>query len=334
MLITPQWVGTFQTGVQTLLSRHSESTTKNLNWDKLCSVKSSTTLVELYFFLIETMRLDKEGRGGQQRYEDIAATAIEIVNENSGSALQLTRNEIEDNQMREPRGMPVLDFTGAWTKGVANLAMRWPQDQLFALLAQGNTAKAYDNLSFWNTAHLINPKRAATGTYANVFTGAAAGIYPGALPIDESVSLDVAISNFSKALAYVEALTGPDGKPRNAVVKYAAVGTSLKTRINQILDTKLQSNTTIENVVSRYGIEPIVFPEISLTDKSCKLICEFDDTEGGPLIFQNREDYALTMYDVDAFPELARRDSFEWRFRGRNAMAFGHPHKMFEMRAT
>ena len=112
MKITPQFIGTFETNVQTfIVDAWKRAQEDGLFWDEFMDVRPSATLRELYFWLIETARIYPENLGGNKRYDDIAATFYEIDNQNSGSALRLTKNEIEDNMMAAGgmRGMPAMD---------------------------------------------------------------------------------------------------------------------------------------------------------------------------------------------------------------------------------
>jgi hypothetical protein len=345
MKITPAFVSNFETRLNTLISEQATRIVRNQVWDKFVDVKTSEAGRELYFFLLESAKLQREGQGGNKRFEDVAATYFEVVNENVGAGLVLTKNEIEDNQMAGSslKGMPALDYAASWARNMGAQAARWPQDTLFDLLALAEAQIGYDGVAFFSKAHPVDMFNVGAGTYANLFSGAAASTpstdpqdasYPGACPIDEAVALDVAATNFAKAVAYIQGLKGPEGRPRNLRVVSAAGGVGLRKRLAEVLDTKMLTLDGIENVVSRYGIEPVICSEIPATDLSYYLICEFSSGEGGPLIYQDREPFALTSYDALSFPELARMKRFEWHYDGRNAMAFGHPWLIFKVKKT
>lgn len=342
MKITPTWIQDFETGLHGLIHRHGERITRNLIWDKYVDVRTSTAGRDMYFFLIESMKLHREGQGGNKRFDDIVAHKFEIVNENVGAGLTLTKNEIDDNQMKES-GMPMLDYAGAWAAKQGANAARWPQDVMFELLAAGESSVCYDGLPFFSKAHLTNPFLPSGPTFANLLSGAAASTpstdpndagYPGACPIDESVDLDAAAANFAEAIAYIESLLGPDGKPRNLVVKRALAGSRLKKRLLEVTDTKYLSMNGIENVISRYGVEAEVAAEFGASSLDYHLFAEWDASEGGGLIYQNREDYALTSFVGMTQADLARMKRFEWHYDGRNVGSYGHPYLVFKVKAT
>lgn len=347
MKVTPAWVATFETNLQTLIVDAWQRMTPHLVWDKFVDVRQSSTLRELYFWLIETAKITDQGQGGNKRFDDIAATFFEIDNRDSGAGLRLTKNEIEDNMMAGAglRGMPALDYAANWAKQMGGAAGYWPQEKMFELIAAGKTSKGYDAKAFFAKDHPINVY-SALKTYANLLAGAAAStpatdpvdaVYPGACPIDATNApvLADAVQNFANAIAYVRAVQQPNGKPRNLVVRYALAGVDLQKRLNEILDTKYYGSGqgAQENVVSRYGIEPIIASELT-ESKVYYLACEMLPGEGGPFIYQNREPYVLTTYQPATQAELQRKKLFEWDFDGRNAEGYGHPYLFYRVEAT
>lgn len=350
MKITPAWTATFETNLQTLIQDAWDRMAAHMVWDKFVDVRPSATLRELYFYLIETAKIADQGQGGNKRYDDIVATFFEIDNRDSGAGLRLTKNEIEDNMMAAPnlKGMPALDYAANWAKQIGKASAYWPQEKFFELLALGTTQNGYDAVPYFSKSHPINVylNGAGSPTYANLLSGAAGtdpatdpvqAVYPGAAPIDltNAATLEIAAENFAKAVAYVRAIRQPNGKPRNLVVRYALHSVFDQFRMNQLLDTKFYGSGqgATENILTRYGIEPVCASE--LTEPGVYyLFCEMLPGEGGPIIFQNREAYALTTYQPATQAELQRKKLFEWDFDGRNAENFGHPYLAFRVEPT
>jgi hypothetical protein len=338
--VTPTWVGTFEQNQRVLIQNAWDRVNARLIWDKLMERRSSSTLQELAFWLLETARIQPEGQGGQKSFSSIAALMQEITNEDSGNALELTKNEISDNQVfRDGMKAPIsaMGYAASWSKQMGGSAAYWPEEKMFALInaGEGTTlGTAYDDLAFFHAAHPVNPYDASKGTYANLLTGASSGLYPGACPIDSSVELPVASANLAKAVAYIESLTQPNGAPRKLRVVHALAGTFLRKRVDEILDTKFfgQDGST-ENVVSRYGIEPLSAAEITSTT-DYYLACEQLTGEGGGLIFQDREPYILSSYGPATLWELQRTKKFVWSYDGRNAAAYGHPYLFFKVKGA
>jgi phage major head subunit gpT-like protein len=340
MKVTPTWVATFETNVQTIIQNVWEETASDLIWDRLMDVKTSGAGRELYFWLIENAGIELQGQGGNQRYDDLAAHFFEIVNEDSGKALELTKNEINDNQMASPmlRGMPALDYAAAWSRDMGYSGAYWPQQRVFdSLIANGLTTAGYDGVNFFSTSHPINVANTGLGTFANLLTGAAVGSYPGACPIDvtNAATLDIAHTNLARAIAYIQSLKGPHNKPRRLKVKYLLAGEDLRKRSAEILTTRYYGTGqgSTENVISTYGIEPLIASELNEVGVYY-LVCKWMPGQGGPFVFQNREPYILTSYAPETQVELQRKKKFEWHFNGRNAVAYGHAWLIFRINPT
>jgi len=329
MKITPSWTATFETNVQTFIVDAWARTQKDLIWDKLMDVRPSATLRELYFWLVESAKISTEGQGGNKRYDDLAATFFEIDNVNSGNALMLTKNEIEDNMMAGPllRGMPVLDYAANWAKQIGGAGAYWPQDQLFnTLIPNGATTNGYDGVAFFSTAHPINPVLGASGgTYSNIATGGSA------LPLlittgatTGAGSVWTAAANLNTAVSNMRSLKQANGKMRRLRPRHLFHDPSLQYSVNQLLDSKFFGAT--DNVFTRLGIEPVCVDELSANPGIWYLTAELMPGEGGPFIYQDREPYYLSSYAADSQVELQRRKDFEWLYDGRNAAWYGHPY--------
>lgn len=330
MKITPSWVHTFETNLQTLIQDAWARRRAKLVYDLFVDKRSSTAGRELIFWLLETARIHREGKGGNKRYDDIAAQYFEIVNEDSGNGLILTKNEINDNQMAGAlKGMPTLDYAANWARQMGGAAACWPEDEFFSLIFSGETKLAYDGVPFFSAAHPINPLAGAgSPTYPNLLTGATY-----AIDATAAATVDIAAANFARAVAVIETLTQPNGQPRNLKVRHALFGPNLRKRGTEVLASKYLTLNNIDNVVSQYGIEPVISAKIT-SATGYYLACEIIPGEGGPVIYQEREPYVLSSYLPASTAELQRRKEFEWSFDGRNAIAFGHPYLLFNVKPS
>lgn len=334
MKITPNFIVSFETNVQAITVDAWQRRSKSLIWDKFMDVRSSATGRELFTWLVESAKIVKEGQGGNKRFDDLASASFEIVNENSGAGLRLTRNEIEDNQKQIGQGrvMPVLDFAANWARQMGGHAAYWPQQLMFELLAAGESTHGYDGVPFFSASHPVNPALEVSTTYSNLITSK---------PIGTSVTLDVAASNFNDVCTSIGGVLQPNGKPRGLVPKYVLCGLDLRKRVAEIFGSKTlvasggaagAGAAAIDNVIaSTYGIEPVVVPELT-TAGEYYVACELMPGEGGPLIFQDRSPYVLTSYQPETQSELQRKKEFEWSFDGRNAGAYGHPYLLYKVK--
>lgn len=332
--VTPTWVARFETNVQVILQDAWARRAKSLFWDKIMDVRQSATGRDLVFWLLETARITSEGLGGNKRFDDLGAAFNEIVNVNSGAGLRLTTNEIRDNQMSDAglRGMPALDFAASWARQVGGNAAYWPQQALISLITSGTTVNGYDGVPFFSTSHPVNGFNTGAGTFSNKISSKP-------LKVVSSGAFDVPtmIKNFSDILASIRVYTQANGLPRDVEFKYALAGPDMQMPLSLILEAKtyggLAGSGVNENFASRWGIEPIIAPE--LTEAGVVyLIAEAVPGEGAPFIFQERDPYVLSTYSPETLAELNRRKEFEWHFDGRNAAAFGHPYLCVRVEAS
>src|SRR5690606_29195271 len=87
--------------------------------------------------------------------------------------------------------------------------------------------------------HQVNPYRPTVGLFHNILTSTASGAYPGACPIDTSVSLDVAMANLAKIVGYIATVKMPNGEdPRFLRPKAILCGPRLFPRAVQLTNAK------------------------------------------------------------------------------------------------
>lgn len=319
--VTPSWIGTFETNLQTLVVDAWKRRQSQMMWDKVMDVRKSATRRELLFWLIESAKISPEGLGGNKRYDDLAAMFQEIDNVRSGAGLILTKDEIEDNMMAgaNVKGMPALDYAANWAKQMGGHAAYWPQDKLFndliafGKVTTGPAGACYDGLSMFNAAHPVNPLGGGP-TFANILT---------ALPLSTAADLAHAAANLNAAVAAMRGFKMPNGKYRGMRARAVLFDPSNDYTVSQLLDAKFFNAT--DNVFTRLGIEPICCDELAAEPGVWYVVADIIPGEGGPFIFQDRLPYALTSYAPESQVELQRRKKFEWDFSGRNAVAFGHP---------
>ncbi len=332
MKVTPQFITTFETGLQTRIVDSWARIEKNMMWQKIMETRPSTTGRELFFWLLETAGLYDEAQGGNKRFDDLGAIYQEIINKNSGAGLRLTKNEIEDNQMASGAlaGMPALDYAASWAKQVGSAAAYWPQDKLFNdLIANGKTTgQSYDAVAFFGTTHPINPLTGAGGNYSNLIT---------AKPLASAASVDIASANLASVITSMRSLKGPNGKQRMLRPRMLLADPSNQRMVTTILGAKFIASgagATEQVWWSDYDIKPVIADELAGEAGVWYLVAEEIAGEGSPFIFQDREPYKLTSYTSDSQVELQRRKEFEWDFSGRNAVAYGHPYLIFRVEPT
>jgi len=329
----------------------SEESYKRLNanswWMKVAKELMTRSKKERISWLLDTAGINYTSRlGGEVEYDDIVSNTTEFEYKAATAGLKLNRYQLEDH---DGKG---VDLAGHWARGIGSYAAYWPQKQVAATLLAGEAAGslAYDGEVFFSAAHPLNQFDAPAGTYANIFTGAAVGAYPGALPIDDSVSLDVAMQNIGKALAYIAQIKQPNGAdPRNLRARAILHPASLTTRVSQLLGAKFiaQDSTSaggsadVEAVIARWGMaEPIEAVEVgagfpSGSDTSYYLVTEDIGSDSlGAIVYVNREPFQVNFHDGVSQVELNRDNGLEWICRGANNTGYGHPYLVFKAKAA
>jgi phage major head subunit gpT-like protein len=334
-VITSAWANRFETNVQVLIQDAWARRNKTLMWDKLMMTRESHTGRDILFWLLETAKIVDEGFGGNKRADDLAAMFFEIVNKNSGAMLRLTTNEIRDNQMSDAglRNMPALDYAASWARQVGGHAAYWPQQALIQLLANGNVNNGYDGVPFFSTAHPVNPFSTGGATFSNRISG-----FPLSVVASGVYNVAQMVYNFAQIMGTVRKTVQPNGFPRDVAWKYVVGGPDMMLALPLIFETKTFGGGTVsvgpnENIVSRWGIEPLIFPELTETGV-CYLVGEALSDEGAAFIFNERDPYVLSSYAPETDSSLQRRKEFEWSFDGRNAAQYGHPYLAVRIEAT
>lgn len=148
-----------------------------------------------------------------------------------------------------------------WARRMGAYGAYVPQRLASMLILNGANINSYDNVSFFNAAHPVHPLIASLGTYANLFTGSASGSYPGALPIDDSVTLDVAFKNLIKGISYIEgaipAANGA-GDPRMLHVEKILYPPQLLRRITQLTEFAYYAQGAAGGAGAADGVDKII----------------------------------------------------------------------------
>ena len=215
---------------------------KHTWWNKVARVTPIEGKTERITWLLDTATIEPIGPTGTGRlgFEDLVTQTAEYPTFRHGRGIQVHRDQLED---LDGTG---LDILAKWSENIGNETAYYPQRLFAQLILNGantdGSANAYDGLPFFsdNSApHPNNPFNLAAGSYANWLHGSSSGTYPGALPIDESVSVEVAFTNLQKGLAYIAGLKMPNGiDPRFLTPAFILVPPALTKRVAQLTDAK------------------------------------------------------------------------------------------------
>jgi phage major head subunit gpT-like protein len=341
--LTPSFLMDLEKRMRIIASREYDRLNSNLYWTKLAKETTMTGKSERLIWLLDTAKIEYVSRlGGEVTFEDLLTNTTEYTAKAATAGLTLNRFQLDDH---DGGGVQIA---AAWSRQIAAYGAYWPQKQVTkAILANGT---GYDGVSFFATNHPLNPFDSSLGVYANDFTGAASGAYPGALPIGPSVTTDVALQNLGKAIAYISSIKMPNGEdPRMLRVAGIMGPSALVPRMQQLTNAKIIAQAAasggggadVEAVIRNWGIaEPIEAVELGAnftggSDTTAYLLVEgMSSDDMGAIIYGNREPFGIVYNGEMTDAQLARANALQWLTRGRNVVSYGHPYFLFRLQAT
>lgn len=343
--LTPQFMmdleSRMQTEVESEYSRLNDA--KNLWWRLLVRTRTTQARRDIVTWLLSTAQIHDLDEGGNIRFDDLVATYSEMEHGYAGAGLKLTRSQLMDT---DGGG---LDLSAQWSADVGAYMGYYPQEKSadFLKSAHTGTFTTYDGKPFFAKDHPVNPFRKNI-TFANLFTGAPDGAYPGALPIDDSVSPEDAFKNLAKLYAYLASIKMPNGKtPRFLRPVAILTPPRLTLRANLVTGAKFiamaagggaVAQTDVEGLISNLGYSKVVQADELAgfeDDKTYFVVCEQISTSKlGGIIFTEREAFHIDYYGAQTEAELNRRDEFEWHCKGRNGISAGHPYLVFKVKGV
>lgn len=343
--LTPEFLFDLESEMRIVAEEDYNRLLSNLWWNFVMKVMPSGAKRERINWLLDTARIERTIKGGGEvSFEDILSRTTEFENLNAAAGLMLKKEELEDH---DGNG---VQLAAHWARQMGAYAAYWPQKQLaVAMRANGVT---YDGLPFFTpigSPHLVNPFKAAAGSFANDFTGAPAGTYPGAVPIDDSVTIDVAVNNIAKVIAYIAGIPMPNGEdPRNLRVNKILVPPALVTRAQQLTQAQFIAQAAasgggsgdISAIISNWGFgQPVEAPELAAAfggddDTYYVLAEEITSNQLGAFVYVDREPFQMIMHGEMTDAELARQRRLQWTTEGRNVVGNGHPYLLFRCQGS
>lgn len=347
--LTQSFVFDLETNMRIITENDYARLSSELYWSQFCKTAPSKSSKEIFTWLISTAKIEDTGvEGGKAIFEDMISKQTTFQNRNAFSGLRLKRQQMLD---LDGGG---LDLAAKWSGDVGAYMAYWPQKQFAKALMNGHSAgnETYDGLTFFHAGHFTNGVDNSAGTFANLWTGAAsAGVTPGALPIDASVTDAVALANLGKAIAYIKSIKMPNGEdPRYLRPTTLIVPPDLEVRARFLTTTKQIASAVaggggssdVSEVVRGLNLDIVVADELSGFESgttyflACRELAA--SSQLGAFVYIDREPFAITYYTgrdgstQDA--ELDRKDELEWHCKGRNVLGYGHPFLMFKCKGT
>lgn len=340
--LTPQFVMDLESRMRHIQETEYLQLTKNLWWDKVCKIMTSGSRREIMTWVLNTAQLQDQGKGGNIAFDDMLVMETEYESKTAGKGLKLRRQQFED---LDGNG---VQLASEWSAQMGAQHAYWPQKQVSTFIKNGHDAASltYDGLPFFSASHLINPMDSAIGTFKNLYTGG------DAVPIDVSVTADVALANLQKVFGRIASIKMPNGSdPRMLRPKGILCSPTLFPRLVQLTNAKFLAQAAsaggggadVEALIAALGYgQPICCDELAgyESDTTYFVITEqVTGTQLGGLVYIDREPFSTRFYTgrgggngVDAI--LDRADELEWHTSGRNVVGYGHPFSIFKCKAA
>jgi phage major head subunit gpT-like protein len=343
-LLTPSFTWDLESNMR-LIAENAYNEILAKNW--WANVGKETTLRskrERFTWFLDSAGIDYTGDrfGSSVEFEELATASTEIAYQAATKGFRVNRNQFEDN---DGNG---VHLATEWSRQQGALFAYWPQQQTASLLKNGTTVLAFDGKALFAVDHPNHVFDSTAGVYCNWFKGSASGVQPGALPIDESVTLDVAVTNLSKAIAQIAQVPTANGQiPRNLRVKKLIVPSKLVTRATLVTDAKFIAGAAasgggsfdLSGVISRWGIEVVEAPELGAafggSDTTYYLIAEQAlSSQLGFVVYGVRNAFRILYNDGVTDAQLQVDNGLQWIVRGENTTAPGMPYLGYRVDAT
>jgi hypothetical protein len=341
-IIAQKYVVGLETNMKLLASTEYDRLSQDLVWQSIAKTIDLTDgfSEERVVIPVETAMISHDVAEGYINFRDQVTYSMVFKTKFASEGLRIMRSQMTDS----PLGAATA---ASWAKQMGALFAYEPE-RLTLNAVKSNPVCQYDSLTYFNTAHPINPSRPGGTKFANQFVGSASGSYPGACPIDVSVSVDVALNSLSKINAYVRTIPMPNGNlPRRLRVKNLFVPPALSARAHQLTDAQFiaqaagsaAASSDVRAIIANNGLgTPIVVDELAAafggSDTTFYVTVEdITPSEMAAFLYVQKEAFEILYLDPMSDSELNKASAFEWTVRGRCDVAPGLPQLMFKVGA-
>ena len=337
--LTPQFLFDFESNMRIITENEYARLASNL-WYSDCTKKITTASKrEMVTWLLSTATIRDQGQGGNISFEDLVAKYTDYTVSFAGTGLRLNRSQFED---LDGNG---IQLATEWSSQVGAQAAYWPQKLIANLLKNGHSAGqlAYDGQIFFSTSHPVNPFQSGAGTFSNLLSS---------VPVDTSVTVDVALTNLSSIYSSICSIKMPNGvDPRMLRPKKILCSPKLFPRMVQLTNAKTIAQAAasggggadVEALIKSLGFaQPVQCDELAGFESDTTFFVVADQVSSsqlGALVYVDREPFKVNYYTgqgggtgVDAI--LDRANELEWHTSGRNTAGYGHPFLIFKCKAS
>jgi len=349
-IISIQWVAKLEDNMRFLAQEAAEDVLDEMWWQDFARVIPSTSEVENFSWFVHSAVIEDLGLGGQVNFRDMVMKQASFTNRYAGTGLSIPRSKFLD---LDGHG---IEAAAEWSTEMGIESQYWPQKAIATAVKAGASSLGYDDQNFFSTLHPINPGWAALGTFANHFTSSSSGAYPGACPIDTSVSAETALGNMAKVWTYIAGIKSSNGtSPRNLRPWKMLIPPSLVSRAAQLTEAKFLAQVAeagksagtgdVTALIQRLGFgTPVMATELGAAFGGSDttwyvLVKQAQRSRLGALTYIEREPFATRYFTGDgggdySDAQLDRMEEYEWHVKGRNVAGYGHPYLLFRVDAA
>jgi hypothetical protein len=256
-------------------------------WTKVSKTRPMQGATERLAWFLETATIDPVGPAGSGSisFEELVTQQTVYPTFRHGKGIKVERDQLE---FLDGSGLNTL---AEWSRMVGNEIAYVPQRLMAQMILNGGntdgSANAYDGCPFFvnpvtgaatgfTTGHPLNPFNPSIGGYFNWLTGSPTSSYPGDLPIDDTVTVDQALKNLGKIIAWISTVKMPNGKdPRMLSPVFILAPPAMAPRLRQLTHAKVLAMTAgaygghgggsadVEALITGWGLgEPIIAQEL------------------------------------------------------------------------
>lgn len=351
-MLTQEFVFDFMSNISTIAERSYQGKLENLKYQAFTKVRPTNAKKEHLAWLISTARLRSNGYGGNVSYESLSQVKQSMSVHNFYAGAEFEENEFTD---KDGHG---IDGAAEWAAQVGADIAYFPQREVIALLLHGETGLAYDGKAMFATDHPNHPLVSTSGTYSNLFAGAAYDVTP-------TYTLDDAINKLSVIKAAITAIKMPNGvDPRFLNVAGILCPPAMTGRLTQLTQSKFIASassgagggtTDVEAYIRQQGFGPVlelaelgasqsydienadtgVVTTVTGSDTAFYILAkEASQSEIGPMMWLEREPVMVQAFNRfnNGGAEYAEKRIMRWLAQGRAGAAFGLPYHIFKVR--
>lgn len=327
---------------------------ENIWWPSIARPRDISSRKETIHWLLDTAKIEPRDIG-QIAFEDMSTVDLVVEPTFASSGLEIGIEAFQDLENGVWGGRAINAGT-AWSRQIGVQMAYYPQFRLASAMLGNPTA--YDSIAFFAHAHPTNVNDPSAGTYTNLLDNVAADGWSGTLaPLDESVTVDVALGNLQRVISYIRSLKAPNGRDPRFLRPIGLLGPpALTVRFQQLTNARFIAQAAgasgggsgdIESVIRNWGFgDPLIAPELGAgfsysyhggasvqgSDTDWYVVCESMDVEISSFIYGRREAFNVIYHDLASSAELARKGKLQWVCRGRNEIVPGLPYVLFKVK--